>query len=417
MDISAINTSPDEPAEPAGIYVHIPFCRAKCAYCDFASFAGLEAYQAPYLAALLCEIEGAAPGWVTVGFDTLFVGGGTPTVMPADGLVRLLLACRQCLVLAAAAEVSIEANPGTVSPADLSTLRRAGYNRLSLGVQSLLQEELALLGRVHDVAEALDAYHWARQAGFANVNLDLIYGLPRQSVAKWRESLLRALELTPEHLSLYALSVEEGTPLQARIARGELPAPDDDAAADMYELAEELLERAGYVHYEISNWARRDADAPARSGARQPHAGRASDFPALACRHNLKYWRNLPYLGLGSAAYSYDGRRRWGNVASPQDYIARVGAGRDPVAEEECLNRDQHMDETMMLGLRLVEGVRHADFFRRFGVRLGDVYDAEIAGLVHDGLLEADGRGVRLTPRGRLLGNRAFAAFLRTERG
>ena len=389
------------PDRPAGVYLHVPFCRNKCAYCDFASFSGLEALHGRYVAALLQEIAGVPSDRLASGFDTLFVGGGTPTALPVDALVGLLRICQQRLGVSRTAEVSLEANPGTVSPADLAALRSAGYNRLSLGVQSLRDDELSLLGRIHSAEEAVQAYHWAREAGFANVNLDLIYGLPRQTVPQWRESLERALDLSPDHLSLYALSVEEGTPLEECVARGALPAPDDDAAADMYVLAEDLLERAGYAHYEISNWARRGPDDA------------SPDMPALACRHNLKYWRNEPYLGLGSAAHSYDGRCRRGNVTSPIEYVERVEAGRDPTAEVECRDRDQRMDETMMLGLRLVEGVAYAEFARRFGVELGTVYGAQIAEASEDGLLEVDARGIRLTPRGRLLGNRVFSAFLR----
>ena len=408
------DAAPDVPGGPAGVYVHVPFCRSKCAYCDFASFAGLEALHERYIAALLREVEGASSDWLALGFDTLFVGGGTPTALPAADLVRLLRACQQHLGVPLTAEISLEANPGTVSPSDLATLRRAGYNRLSLGAQSLRDDELDLLGRIHTSEEAIQAYRWAREAGFANLNLDLIYGLPRQSLSQWRESLERALDMVPEHLSLYALSVEEGTPLEECIARGALPAPDDAAAADMYELAEDLLDRAGYAHYEISNWARRGLDdpGPAKPGSSQSKVG-PPDMPALACRHNLKYWRNQPYLGLGSAAHSYDGRCRRANVTSPREYIERVEAGRDVVAEEECPDRDQRMDETMMLGLRLIEGVSHEEFARRFGVGLQAVYGAEIAETAGDGLLDVDRRGVRLTPRGRLLGNRVFAAFLR----
>ena len=313
----------------------------------------------------------------------------------------MLRACQRHLGLPQTAEISVEANPGTVSPADLAILRCAGYNRISLGVQSFRDDELRLLGRIHTAGDAIQAYQWARRAGFANVNLDLIYGLPRQSPSQWRDSLERALDLLPEHLSLYALSVEEGTPLEACVARGTLPAPDDAAAADMYVLAEELLDGAGYAHYEISNWARRGP------GDLSPQ------MPVLACRHNLKYWRNLPYLGLGSAAHSYDGRCRRGNVTSPLEYVERLEAGLDPTAEVECPDDGQRMDETMMLGLRLTEGVSHDAFAERFGVALGVVYGAQIAEAVDDGLLEADDRGIRLTARGRLLGNRVFAAFLR----
>jgi len=401
MATQADDGAPGGPTGSAGLYIHIPFCRAKCAYCDFASFAGLEALHDRYVAALLRHLAATPAHWLQRGFDTLFVGGGTPTVLRAGALTRLLQTCHEHLGVPRTAEVSLEANPGTLTPTDLTALRRAGYNRLSLGVQSLRADELRLLGRVHTIEEARKAFRWAREAGFTNVNLDLIYGLPRQRVSQWRESLERALDLGPEHLSLYALLVEEGTPLEVCIARGELPAPDDEAAAEMYELAEDLLEQAGYAHYEISNWARRS-----------PHDV-SPGFPALASQHNLKYWRNEPYLGVGSAAHSYDGRCRRGNVSSPAEYIARVEAGRDPEDVVECPDRDQRMDETMMLGLRLIEGVDYASFAQRFGTDLREVYGAAIAEMTVNGLLVADARGIRLSRRGRLLGNRVFAAFLR----
>jgi len=306
------------------------------------------------------------------------------------------------LPLSTQAECTVEANPGTVSRDGLHALRQAGVNRLSLGVQSLHDEELALLGRVHTAREALAAYDLAREAGFANINLDLILGLPGQSLSRWRETLFQALALRPEHLSLYALTVEEGTPLAARIAAGLLPAPDDDLAAQMVELAEALLEQEGYRHYEISNWARGEAASAAETA-----------IPALACRHNLKYWRNEPYLGLGAAAHSYDGRRRWANTPVVETYIHHTLAGQDGVVQSEVLSAAQRLDETMMLGLRLVSGIAWEDLARRFGQDPRDVYRRQIADLVETGLLAVDAWGLRLTARGRLLGNRVFAAFLR----
>jgi oxygen-independent coproporphyrinogen-3 oxidase len=386
----------------AGLYMHIPFCRAKCAYCDFVSYPGLETLHGPYVQAVCQEIALQASPWAGFLFTSIYIGGGTPTVLAPDQLITLLEKSRECLHFAPQAEITTEANPGTVSWGALRALRQGGVNRLSLGVQSLQDDELALLGRVHTAAEALEAYGLAREAGFSNINLDLIFGLPGQSLERWRETLERALALRPEHLSLYALSVEEGTPLAERIAAGRLPPPDDALAARMYTLAEALLAQKGYRHYEISNWARDEATGIV-----------AGEFPRWACRHNLIYWRNEPYLGVGAAAYSYDGQRRWGNMPEVTEYIQGIWAGRGAVAQSETLDAEKRLDETMMLGLRLVRGILWEEIRQRFGRDARTVYAPQIAELTEAGLVIADGQGLRLTPRGRLLGNRAFAAFLR----
>jgi oxygen-independent coproporphyrinogen-3 oxidase len=384
----------------AGIYAHIPFCRAKCAYCDFVSFPGMEALYDSYVEALCLEAAQRAPYWTGTRFDTLFVGGGTPTVLPVRAVEALLAACRQRLDLENTAEISIEANPGTVDGDALRALRRAGINRLSLGVQSLDDGELTLLGRIHSRAEALAALALAREAGFGNVNLDLMLGLPGQRLSHWRRTLEEVAALGPEHLSIYILSLEGGTALSARVSCGALPEPDEDEVAAMYELTERLLAQAGYAHYEISNWARR---SPGDAGG---------ELPALACRHNLKYWRNEAYLGLGAAAHGYDGAVRYANIGDPAAYIARVRGGKEATATRETLDDAQRMGETMMLGLRLTLGVERQRFQERFGRCLDEVYAQQIEELAREGLLEADARGVRLTARGRLLGNRVFAAFL-----
>jgi oxygen-independent coproporphyrinogen-3 oxidase len=389
-----------------GLYVHVPFCVHKCSYCDFVSYSGREALYARYVAAVLAELAQRLPTWTDASahpwrLDTLFVGGGTPTVLPSDALCRLIAAIRPHLT--ADAEITMEANPGTVDAASLDALRQAGVNRLSLGVQSLDSALLRLLGRVHSAAEAVAAWHAARAVGFENINLDLMYGLPQQTLAKWRATLEGALALQPEHLSLYVLSLEEGTPLAARVAAGACPSPDEALAADMYELASTLLERAGYVHYEISNWARRSpGDGPGREA-----------LPRLACRHNLGYWRNEPYLGLGVAAHSYNGRERTANTADPDDYLARSANGQSATVSREATTRDLELAETMMLGLRLMVGVTWEAFATRFGADLRALYGSEIERLCDEGLLEADARGICLTQRGYLLGNRVFGAFLR----
>jgi len=371
-----------------GLYVHIPFCRAKCAYCDFNSYAGLEAWFDRHTDALIREIVQAGSAAV----KTIYIGGGTPSVLPLSLLSQILDAARGAFNVEPGAEISIEANPGTTDTATLSGLRALGVNRLSLGVQSLNDEELKLLGRIHAAGEAVEAFGCARQAGFDNVNLDLIYGLPGQEVPSWRATLERALALQPEHLSCYALSVEGGTPLARAIARGELPEPDPDVAADMYELAEGILSTAGYVHYEISNWA----------------AG-----SAFQCQHNLVYWRNEPYLGVGAGAHSWADGRRWANVASPVEYATRMLAEKSAVAMAETIDHNLEIGETMMMGLRLLdEGVEHERFRTRFGMDLRRQFSAELEELEELGLIAVDAERVRLSECGRLLGNRVFAQFL-----
>lgn len=374
------------------VYVHVPFCRAKCAYCDFNSYAGKDGLHEAYAGALCQEAERFWRDRPTAaeGITSVYIGGGTPTVLSADRLGRILSASAPAQLRAAECEVTVEANPGTVDAESLRTLRRLGFNRLSLGVQSLDDHTLKLLGRVHDAAEARRALILARAAGFENVNLDFIYGLPRQSLASWRRTLREALRLDPEHLSLYALSVEPGTPLHDWVERGEIELPGEDQVADMYSLAEESLRDSGYEHYEISNWAR----------------------PGRECRHNLVYWANEPYVGFGVGAHSYvDGRRR-GNVADPAEYIRRVTEGLEVVESDEAIGPDLEMAETLFLGLRRGAGVSHSEFRRRFGCELAGRYGPTIAELVRAGLLSADAAGIRLTPRGRLLGNEVFVRFL-----
>jgi oxygen-independent coproporphyrinogen-3 oxidase len=386
------------------LYIHIPFCQAKCTYCDFNSYSGLDHLFEKYGRALQAEMQ-----WVRQGrslkVNTIYLGGGTPTVLPLALLGEVLQACREHFTITEGAEVTVEANPGTVDGGYLAGLLEMGVTRLSLGVQSFHDAELRLLGRIHTAAQAVETYRLARGAGFGNINLDLIYGLPRQTLSgwqairpgSWQATLQQAIHLWPDHLSLYCLTVEQDTPLGQRMARGELPAPDPDLAAEMYTLAEEMLARAGYVHYEISNWAQ----------------------PGHECLHNLTYWRNRSYLGLGAGAHSYFDRKRWCNVLSPARYITLLETDSQglfpPSVEEEVeeIGETLEMAETMILGLRLVqEGVRLADFKGRFGRDLMDVYGGEIREMERVALLTVNGERVRLTARGRLLGNEVFQRFL-----
>jgi oxygen-independent coproporphyrinogen-3 oxidase len=384
------------PAQRIGLYLHVPFCQAKCAYCDFASVAGRADLYAPYAAAVAAELRcrpGLPPNAAGREFqaETIYIGGGTPSILPLDLLQSIFAEILAQFAPPAGAEMTLEVNPGTVDAPALAALRRLGVNRLSVGVQSFDDAELRRLGRIHDRTRAIETLRAARQAGFDNLNLDLIFGLPAQTLADWRANLDAALERRPDHISLYALTLEEGTPLAARVAAGALPAPDDDLAAEMYVLAEERLAQAGFEHYEISNWAQ----------------------PGRQAQHNVNTWRNGDYLGFGPAAHSHLGRRRWWNARQPEAYIAAMQAGRSPVAGEEDLDLATDMGETMMLGLRLLqEGVEVERFRARYGRTPAQVYGAALDELAGLGLIEVQPERVRLTPRGRLLGNRVFARFL-----
>lgn len=394
--------------QPTSLYLHIPFCRHRCGYCDFNTYAGLDNLIPAYTDALIAEAHWLARGvGERLPVHTIFLGGGTPSLLPLEAMQRLLQALHDAYDVAADAEISLEANPGTLSPEYLAGLRAAGFNRISLGVQSASPHELLVLEREHDFVDVVNSVKWARQAGFDNLNLDFIFGLPSQSLASWQRNLELAIGLAPEHLSLYALSIEHGTPFRELDARGLLSVPDGDAAAEMYELADRMLAEAGFVQYEISNWAKLGADGQPR-----------------ACRHNLQYWRNLPYAGLGAGAHGFLASHRTANVLAPAAYIKRMreAAAQPPVLEyprtpvtasAERVDARREMGETMMMGLRLVrEGVSQAGFAERFGSTLEQAYGRSIAALQRRGLLETASGALRLTHQGRLLGNQVFMEFV-----
>lgn len=389
------------------LYVHIPFCQSKCSYCDFNSYAAMESLIPSYVGALLTEMALWREPTHHMSVATVFLGGGTPSLLPLAEVERIMTALGQRFRPAAEAEASFEANPGTVDCPYLQRLRSLGVNRLSLGVQSFHDDELATLGRIHTAAQAREAYDAARQAGFDNVNLDLIYGLPRQTMTAWQDTLREAIALRPDHLSLYALTLEEGTPLADDVAQGRLPPPDADLAADMYLWSEDALAAAGYQHYEISNWA----------------------IPGRQCRHNLAYWLNEPYLGLGAGAHSCFGGFRFANVKDPHRYIPLVEesakgdarpaedlppflAGLRHIASAEQMTAARAMAETVILALRLAQGLPLKEFRRRFGQELMSVYGAQVEELEALNLLERANGCLRLTANGRLLGNEAFQRFL-----
>jgi oxygen-independent coproporphyrinogen-3 oxidase len=380
----------DQSMAATALYIHIPFCLRKCTYCSFNSYAGLENLHEAYVASLQREMTLASDGEGGQCARSVYIGGGTPTVLGKELLGKILSTCNDHFPLLSGAEITIEANPGTVDADLLSELLRRGVNRLSLGAQSFDDGMLSLLGRIHTVREAVDSFLLAREHAFANINLDLIYGLPNQDLDQWTGDLREALCLRPDHLSLYALSLEPGTPLFDSASRGDLPVPDPDLSALMYERAQRELARAGYIHYEISNWA----------------------TPGHECQHNQTYWRNAPYLGFGAGAHSFWGGERFWNVAHPEEYVHRVQRGEQTVAAREHIGRATEMSETVILGLRLCQGVSFAEFQERFGLSLDQVFGDSMGEMVQLGLLEIDSEVMRLTARGRLLGNEVFERFL-----
>ncbi len=392
------------------LYVHVPFCLQRCAYCDFNTYSGLLALRTDYVEALRRELRARAACYPQIAAATLYFGGGTPSLLKPEMVHTLIADARRHLALSQDAEITLEANPGTINAASLAALRGAGVNRLSLGVQSAHDEELRILGRIHTWNEAVGAVGAARQAGFDNLNLDLIYGLPGQTLVHWRTTLERALALEPEHLSLYALTVEPETPLEREIEVDKLPVPDPDLTADMYEWASEALCAAGFWQYEISNWAR--GLHPAEAVWERPPGDRAEGIGPWISRHNLVYWRTQPWLGLGAGAYSWLDGRRWSNMRHPVDYIETSQTGQWPEVDAEVILPALARAEMLMMSLRLAEGVTETNFRARFGMGLAEVYGATIARLTETGLVSWDEDCLRLSPQGRLLGNQVFGAFL-----
>lgn len=399
---------------PLGLYVHIPFCERKCPYCDFNTYAGLESLFDDTVDALCAEMARWRAALATRPVATVFIGGGTPTVLKPHQLERLFTSLHRNFRLAAGCEITCEANPGTVDRAKFGVLRALGVTRLSMGVQSFQPHELRFLGRIHTVEDVQLAFAAAREAGFDNINLDFIFGLPHHSVEQWTYTLDQALALAPEHLSLYSLIVEPNTPLYHWVQSGQVEAPDDDVAADLYEEAMARLPAAGYVQYEVSNWARKDGPAA-------PDHDAASE-PAYACRHNLIYWRNEDWLGIGPGAHSHlrlpgdDGfglERRWGNRKSVPGYVKRMRDGESVEGFNETIGARLAMGETMMLGLRLLqEGVPFDRFERLHHASLVQVFAEELAELEAAGLIQIDTSHVCLTHAGLLFGNRVFSRFL-----
>lgn len=371
--------SPDDPghAPGFGLYIHVPFCVSKCAYCAFSSVTGGARLMAPYVQALLRELDDRAPIAADRVVDSLYFGGGTPSLLPPDAVAAVVRRCRESFAIDPDAEITLEANPETVTLERAAAWRDAGITRVSMGVQSLDQTELIQLDRAHTAPRATSAYRSIRAAGFRNVSVDLLYGLPGQTVERWRETVRRALELGPEHLSAYALIPESGTPIGAAVFEGRLVLPADDVVLAQEGALHEAVSQAGLKRYEISNYAK----------------------PGFACRHNLLYWRCDDWLGLGASAHSHVQGQRWSNRFAATDYIQGVANG-TAVETRESLNLDQRLGETLAFGLRMVRGLPRQLFVERFGQDAWSARADSLRRLVEDGLLDDAPQTIRLTDRG-----------------
>jgi oxygen-independent coproporphyrinogen-3 oxidase len=394
MPVSPAPSVPDHAAlfPEVSLYVHFPFCARKCLYCDFPSFAGQDDQMERYLEALHREID-AAP---RARIRTVFLGGGTPSYIPGPWMAEVMAHLKRHFEFLPDAEVTMEANPGNErlhdgdAGVEWARYREMGINRISLGVQSFDAAVLKDLGRIHSPQDAIDAVAAVKAGGFDNMSVDLMYGLPNQTLDQWRATIERAIALGTPHLSAYSLIVEPHTPFETMERRGELRLPTEDEEQGMAALANELLTAAGFQQYEISNWAR----------------------PGFESRHNRVYWLNEPWIGLGSGAHSYFNRRRWANAPTIPGYLQ---GGPTPMPESAAPLREE-IEETMFMGLRMTrEGVTDARFRARFGVGLRDVYGPTIEGLVADGLLGWEGDRLLLTSKGLPLANVAFSAFLQPE--
>ncbi|MER3403166.1 MAG: coproporphyrinogen III oxidase [Armatimonadota bacterium] len=373
---------------PVSLYVHIPFCHRKCGYCDFNSYAMAGAIVEAFVSALHTEI--AQTPYAGIRAHTVFFGGGTPTFLNEKSLSDILEHLARRFRIVPHAEITLEANPGSVRPDQLKALRKAGFNRISFGVQSFHADELQRMDRIHSPEDVLRSVEWARTAGFHNLNLDLIFALPDQTLERWAQNLACATALESEHLSLYALMLEPNTRFYHLYQKGQLRLPEEDLQVAMYRLAQQETARAGYLQYEISNYAK----------------------PGYECQHNLTYWRNEPYLGFGPGAVSYMEGVRWTNIKHPREYVRRLQRGEPLVLESESLTGWEQVGETLMLGLRTLVGVDLAEMEVRFGLPVSAHYAETITTLCKRGWLARDGTRIRLTQEGLLWHSEVAQAFL-----
>ena len=377
----------------AGVYIHIPFCKKKCKYCDFVSFPDFE-HEDLYFVALISEMRKYAPLMRGRVFDTLFIGGGTPTCLKPGRLGALLNEARSCFDIAENAEISCEANPESASEEKLAELFKAGVNRLSIGLQSASDIELRRIGRIHSRADFERAVNAAKRVGFTNINADIMHGLPGQTKESYIESLRFAAGFDIPHISSYALILEEGTPLYDDVENGRVTLPDPDDSADMEDAGFEFLAANGYERYEISNFAK----------------------PGYECRHNLNYWDNGEYLGIGLNSHSALRLKgdwtRFNNTGTLNEYISELGEGKLPVRDTRKIERDEEMFESVMLGLRKIEGISRAEFEKRFGVDPAEHYAPAVTELELDGMLEVTEERMFLTKHGLDFQNEALIKFM-----
>jgi oxygen-independent coproporphyrinogen-3 oxidase len=377
--------------KPAGLYIHIPFCRSRCSYCDFAT--GM--YHAELAERYVRGVSQEIASWRKVKqpefVDTIYFGGGTPSLLSPPQLGLLLDAVHSRFAIAAGAEITLEINPGSATPETLAAFRALGINRASFGAQTFDNNELARLGRSHTADDTRRTFRYLRDAGFDNVSFDLIAGLPGQTMSGWQDNLAEAFSLRPEHLSFYLLEVHQSTPLANHIKTGLQPQPDEDLAAEMYEVMLDRAVEAGYEHYEISNLC----------------------LPGYESRHNTKYWIAAPYYGFGCSAHSYDGgSRRWANERDVAHYLNLIEAGAAPVVEEQQLAAADLQAEAAFLGMRMMRGLNTEQYEAQFGVDIRKQHSAELARFEEAGLIEFKGELLRLTKAGALLSNEVFAAFV-----
>ena len=375
----------------AGIYIHIPFCRSRCSYCDFATGMYTSVLAERYVANLVKEIMSFGGIETTETVNTIFFGGGTPSLLSPTQVEMILNAVVERFAVSAGAEITMEMNPGTVTPKTLNAFRQLGINRASFGAQTFDDSELARLGRSHSADDTRRTFGYLRDAGFDNVSFDLIAGLPGQTLDGWSRNLDEAFSLSPEHLSFYLLEVHEGTPLAKHIRQGMQPKPDEDTAVAMYELMLDRASEAGYEHYEISNLC----------------------LPGFESRHNTKYWTGAPYYGFGCSAHSYDGSfRRWANERDQMRYVEMIEQDNSAIVSETRLTKEDRQAEAVFLGLRMMRGLSLKEYVRMFGADLCVQHEDDLARFREAGLIECNGDLLKLTRAGELLSNEVFSAFV-----
>ena len=386
---------------PLSLYLHIPFCSVRCSYCAFNTYTDLEALIPVYVEALCREIESVAKNNPHPSVQSIFFGGGTPSMITSKQYRLIFQTIRENFNLSPDTEISLESNPNDLSVAYLTELRQLGFNRLSIGMQSATDKILTLFNRQHDTQMVVDALSYARSAGFDDVNLDIILGSPYETLDDWKYTVERVMALCPEHISMYGLELKGGTDLRLKVDSGELPIPDDDLFADMYEYGSDVFAENGYEQYEISNWCQ----------------------PNHKCRHNLQYWRNLPYVGLGAGAHGFAGGYRYSTITLPQRYISALLDNQNhddlvfpmtpAVAKSNLVSRDDDLYETIMMGMRLTqEGIERSAFINRFDIDFVDMFADSVEKFKNLGLLSFDEERVHLTDTGRLLSNAVIREFV-----